>query len=98
MIDDKTVRHIAHLAHVGLNDNDIGKFSKELSAILEYIKELDRYDTTEVDAIAHATGLENQARKDISKDAALANIKKELLEEQAPKTQNDFVVVPRVIE
>jgi len=97
MIDAKTVQHIAHLARIGVSHNDIAQLAKELSAILDYVKELDRYDTSGVDPVAHVTGLENRGRKDDSKQALLPRIDEGMLEGQAPKTQNGFVVVPRVL-
>lgn len=98
MIDEKTVRHIAQLAKIGLAEREVPKFAKELSAILEYVKVLSRYDTKDVIPAAHITGLENCGRSDDPKDAPLPHIARDFLEKQAPQTQNGFVVVPRVIE
>ena len=63
-LTEEEVRHIAKLARLTLSDDEVKKFSKELSSILEYIDMLQELDTENVEPTAQVTGLENAYRKD----------------------------------
>jgi len=58
------VRHIAKLARLTIRDDEVQKFAKELSAILEYIEQLKEVHTNDVEPTAQITGLENITRSD----------------------------------
>jgi len=64
MISKDEVKHIAALARVGVDESEIEKFSKDLSSILDWIKELETADVTGVEPTAHITGLVNRMRED----------------------------------
>lgn len=65
------VRHIAKLARLHLEDNEVEKFTRELSSILDYVDMLQEVDTKNVEPTAQVTGLTNSFREDeiIEKDA-----------------------------
>lgn len=72
------VKHVAKLANLELTKQEIGKFEKQLSSILDYIKKLDEVDTTNVKPTFNVTGQENVFRKDeagksLSQEEALKN-------------------------
>ncbi|HCI03323.1 MAG: Asp-tRNA(Asn)/Glu-tRNA(Gln) amidotransferase subunit GatC [Candidatus Peribacteraceae bacterium] len=58
------VRHIAKLARLNLSDEEVEKFTKELSSILEYVDQLQEVDTKNVVPTAQVTGLHNSFRAD----------------------------------
>ena len=58
------VRHIAKLARLTIRDDEVEKFAKELSAILDYIEKLKEVDTQGVEPMSQITGLENITRLD----------------------------------
>ena len=58
------VRHIAKLARLQLSDEEIKKFSKELSSILGYMTILNEIDTENVEPTAQVTGLTSVLRDD----------------------------------
>ena len=64
MITKKEVEHIAKLARLGLSEEEKGKFTKELSDILDFIKKLEEVKTDKIESISQVTGLENVFRKD----------------------------------
>ena len=68
MITKKEVQHIAKLARIGLDEKEIEKYSKDLSSILDWIKQLEEVDISKVEAVSHVTGLENVTREDRSED------------------------------
>ncbi len=58
------VKHIATLARVGLTEEDISRFSHQLSEILEYFERLRQVDTEGVPPTAHTLPLHNVMRDD----------------------------------
>jgi len=93
-IDEAQVRHIALLSRLELSDREVTEFSGQLSAILEYVEQLNRLDTEGVEPTAHPLPLRNVFRTDepdepLPLDAALAN---------APQRAGSFFKTPKVIE
>lgn len=58
------VRHIAKLCRLNLSDEEVEKFSKELTSILEYIDRLQEVDTKDIEPLKMVTGKSNSFRKD----------------------------------
>lgn len=58
------VRHIAHLARLGISEEDVAHFSEQLSSILDYFEELKQVDTDGVPPTAYALDLHNVLRSD----------------------------------
>lgn len=56
--------HIAKLAKLNLTDEEIDKFTLQLSSVIDYFSELSDIDTTEVEPTSQTTGLENVGRED----------------------------------
>ncbi|MFC1576567.1 Asp-tRNA(Asn)/Glu-tRNA(Gln) amidotransferase subunit GatC [Candidatus Omnitrophota bacterium] len=94
-IDEKTVQNAAKLARISLSDEEIKLYQGQLSAILDYISQLNEVDTANTPPTSHPLeSLKNVFRKDavrksLSQDEALEN---------APKRKGDFFSVPKIIE
>ena len=58
------VRHIAWLARLGLSDEEVERYSLQLSNILENIEILQQVDTANVLPATHTIPLQNVLRKD----------------------------------
>lgn len=74
------VRHVAKLAKLELGANEIEKFQKQLSEILDYVALLNEVETGKVESTSQVTGLENVFRKDergetLTQDEALSGAK-----------------------
>jgi aspartyl-tRNA(Asn)/glutamyl-tRNA(Gln) amidotransferase subunit C len=72
------VLHIAKLANLPLKKEEIEKYEKQLSSILEYIEKLQKVNTDNVKETSQVTNLENITRDDtttpsLSQDEALSN-------------------------
>ena len=93
-ISVKETKRIAHWARLGLEAKEVDKFSKELSAILDYVEELNKVKTKDVETTSHATGLVNALRKD---NVYQADITDEILD-NAPVTTNKSIKVKSVFE
>ncbi|MFP3879836.1 MAG: Asp-tRNA(Asn)/Glu-tRNA(Gln) amidotransferase subunit GatC [Dehalococcoidia bacterium] len=59
------VRHIAWLARLGLSEEEVERFSLQLSDILENFEVLKQVDTANVPPATHSVPLENVLREDV---------------------------------
>jgi aspartyl-tRNA(Asn)/glutamyl-tRNA(Gln) amidotransferase subunit C len=78
MIDRKTVEHVAKLSRIKLTDEEIEKFSKEISDVLNSFSLLKEVDTKDVRPSFQPTEIKNVTREDapeecLTQDEALLN-------------------------
>jgi len=88
------VKHLALLARLGLDEDEVERLREQLSNILENFEVLQQLDTTAVPPTAHSIALENVLREDeagpsLPTDQVLAN---------APNREDDFFKVRAVLE
>lgn len=88
------VKKVAKLANLPLAPEEEGKYSEQLSAILEYVNQLNKVDTTNIEPTFNVTGQSNVMSEDetvpsLSQDEALQN---------APKKENGFFVTKGVFD
>jgi aspartyl-tRNA(Asn)/glutamyl-tRNA(Gln) amidotransferase subunit C len=88
------VRWVAHLARLELNDAELATMTRQLSAILDHVRQLEEVPTDGVEPLAHPLPVQNVFREDeaapsLPVDAALAN---------APQRHGDFYGVPAVLD
>jgi aspartyl-tRNA(Asn)/glutamyl-tRNA(Gln) amidotransferase subunit C len=88
------VEKIARLAKLSFTDEEKQTFTGQFNEILSYMEKLDELDTENVAPTAHVLGLVNVMREDevkpwTTQQDILAN---------APKTNNSFFSVPKVID
>jgi aspartyl-tRNA(Asn)/glutamyl-tRNA(Gln) amidotransferase subunit C len=93
-IDAATVRKVARLARIRVEEARIESLAAELSAILTWIEQLDEVDTEGVQPMASTEAVSLPMREDVVTDGGdpakvLAN---------APKADRNFFVVPKVVE
>jgi len=65
MLTEDQVRHIAKLARIRLTDEEVKKFSKQLSGVLDYMDVLNEVDTKKVAETSQVTGLKNVMEEDV---------------------------------
>lgn len=58
------VRDIATLARIGVTDEEVNTYQKDLSSVLGYFEKLQEVDTKGVEEIGHITGVTNVYRSD----------------------------------
>lgn len=88
------VKHIATLARVGLSEEDISRFSRQLSEILDYFERLRQVDTEGVPPMAHTLPLHNVMRDD---EPAPAYPREEILA-NAPLREGDYFRVRAILD
>jgi aspartyl-tRNA(Asn)/glutamyl-tRNA(Gln) amidotransferase subunit C len=93
-VDEKTVRRIAHLARIAVADEEIPHLQGELNAILAFVEELDRVDVTGVEPMTSVTPMALRQRPDEVTDGGTP----EAILANAPVSEDNFFVVPKVVE
>jgi aspartyl-tRNA(Asn)/glutamyl-tRNA(Gln) amidotransferase subunit C len=89
------IENIAHLARLELQPAEVPVYQESLSAILDFVGELDRADTASVAPMAHPLpGLSQRLRP----DAVTEQDHHELYQENAPQVAASLYLVPKVIE
>jgi aspartyl-tRNA(Asn)/glutamyl-tRNA(Gln) amidotransferase subunit C len=87
------VKHIAKLARLELSEDEIEKFSRQLSDILSHAKMLDEIDTINVEPISQITGLKNVIFKDEPNECAFTD---KLLDESPQEIKDHMIKVKSV--
>lgn len=64
MLTLQEIHHIAKLARLELTDEEIEKYRKDLSVILDYVAELQELDVSLVQPMSHSVERENVMRHD----------------------------------
>ena len=93
-IDKDTVKHIAKLARISLDEKKINSLSKDLSSIMEFIEKLNELNTEKIVPLTSIIDASLRSRKDeVSGD----KIRDQILK-NSPEKNEEFFVVPKVIE
>lgn len=87
------VRHVAKLARLALDDQQLQKFTVQLESILQYVAQISRVDVSGVEPMAHAAPLANVFRQDVVEPS----LPRELVLQNAPETDGPFFKVPKII-
>jgi aspartyl-tRNA(Asn)/glutamyl-tRNA(Gln) amidotransferase subunit C len=64
MLTKDEVKHIAELARIGVSEKDVEKFSRDLSAVLDWVEELKKVNIEKISEVSHISGRENSLRED----------------------------------
>ena len=94
MISKEETQHIAQLARLGLGEQEIAKYQKDLSAILDYIDKLKEVDVEGVAPFTHSIDLTNVLRQDASIERNLAEIEK--LQTAFPQEKDGYLKVKAI--
>ena len=93
-VDDETVRRIAFLSRLKVDDDKVEATKEEFNTILNWIEELNEVTTDAVEELVAVNEIPLRQRQDEvtagqQKDAILAN---------APAAEYDYFSVPKVVE
>lgn len=94
MISKEDVKRIAKLARLGLTEEEIGKFQKDLSSILDYVEKLKEVDIANVDPTSQSVLAENIMREDVSRESEGENQK---LLDLMPETKDGYLKVKSIL-
>ena len=92
-VDEKTVRRVAKLARIKVEESAVPTLANELNAILAFVEQLDEVDVSGIEPLTSVVAMEMKKRKDVVTDghypkAIVANT----------NSEDDFFVVPKVVD
>ena len=93
-IDLKTIKHIAKLSRISVDDEKAKKLAGDLNSIFEFIEKLNKLNTNKVEPLTSIAETTLRLRGDEIKSK---NIRDEILK-NSPNENKDFFVVPKVGE
>ncbi len=93
-ISNQTIDKLANLAQLQFSEKERADIKVDLEKMVEFIEQLQKVDTTNVEALIHISDAVNVLRTDefkgsVTVDEALKN---------APSKDNQFFTVPKVIK
>lgn len=93
-VDVKTVRRIAHLARIAVPEEDVVPLQAELNAILAFFEQLSELNVADVAPMTSVIPMTMKERADVVTEGGDADT----ILKNAPVTENQFFVVPKVVE
>ena len=93
-IDKDTVKHIAKLARISLDEKKINSLSKDLSSIMKFIEKLNELNTDKTSPLTSIINASLKSRNDEIQDG---KIRDQILK-NSPEKNDEFFVVPKVVE
>jgi aspartyl-tRNA(Asn)/glutamyl-tRNA(Gln) amidotransferase subunit C len=93
-IDAATVRRIAHLARIAVEDGEVEHLRGEINAILAFVEQLQEVNVEGVEPMTSVTPMVMKKRQDEVTDGGIADA----IVANAPATQDHYFLVPKVVE
>ncbi len=93
-IDLKTIKHISKLSRISVDDAKAKKLEGDLNSIFEFIEKLNELKTENIEPL---TSIAETTLKLRSDEVKSKNIREEILK-NSPEKNQDFFVVPKVVE
>lgn len=93
-VDADTVRRIGRLARIRITQEEVTAYEGELNAILGFVEQLDEVDVDGVEPMTSVTPMQLRRRDDKVTDGGYA----EKIVANAPISEDDFFMVPKVVE
>jgi aspartyl-tRNA(Asn)/glutamyl-tRNA(Gln) amidotransferase subunit C len=88
------VKHVAELAKLELTPKELKKFQIQLSQVLDYVSQLSKVNTKEIEPTSQVTGLDNVFRDDHTRPSLT---QKEILS-GTKQVKNGFFKVKAIFE
>ncbi|MCP4385003.1 MAG: Asp-tRNA(Asn)/Glu-tRNA(Gln) amidotransferase subunit GatC [Hyphomicrobiales bacterium] len=93
-VDKDTVKRVARLARIALDDEEAEALKGDLNAILGFVEQLNEVDITGIDPMTSVVVMEMKKRNDV----VTARDESERVLANAPVREDSFFVVPKVVE
>lgn len=91
------VEKIAHLARLAIHQADLNKYAQELTAIVQFVEQMQTVDTQDIEPLAHALDLVQEAETCRLDKVTESNVR-EKMQAIAPAVAAGLYLVPKVIE
>jgi len=97
-LDESTVKKVANLARIAIADDEVPHLMNELNGILGWIEQLQEVDVDGVEAMTSSVDMALPMREDVLAEGPTGGGQPEKVTRNAPKTDDHFFVVPKVVE
>ena len=93
-IDLKTIKHIKKLSRISVEDSKAKKLAGDLNSIFDFIEKLNELDTENIEPLTSVAEITLKLRSDEVKSKDI----REQIIKNSPQDNEDYFVVPKVIE
>ena len=93
-IDLKTIKHISKLSRISVDESKAEKLAEDLNSIFKFIEKLNELKTENVEPLTSVVETTLKLRADEIKSK---NIREQIIK-NSPQDNEDYFVVPKVIE
>jgi aspartyl-tRNA(Asn)/glutamyl-tRNA(Gln) amidotransferase subunit C len=93
-VDSATVRRVARLARLKVHEDDVPQLASELNAILAFVEQLNEVNVDGVAPMTSVVSHKMRMRDDVVTDGGYASD----VTRNAPASEDDFFMVPKVVE
>ena len=93
-IDLKTIKHISKLSRISVDEKKAEKLAGDLNSIFDFIEKLNELKTDKVEPLTSVVETTLKLRPDEVKSK---NIREQIIK-NSPQDNEDYFVVPKVIE
>ena len=93
-VDQATVKRVARLARIKVKDEDVPRLAGELNAILAFVEQLNEVDVSGVEPLTSVVAMKMKMRDDVVTDGGIPKD----VTQNAPASEDDFFMVPKVVE
>ena len=93
-IDKDKIKHVSKLARISVDEKKIDSLTKDLSSIFKFIEQLNELNTDKIEPLSSILNEPLRSRKDEVNDGEI----REKILENSPQKNEEFFVVPKVIE
>jgi aspartyl-tRNA(Asn)/glutamyl-tRNA(Gln) amidotransferase subunit C len=93
-VDAATVKRIGRLARIRVEEHEVETYREELNAMLGFVEQLDEVDVSGVEPMTSVTPMQLRRRDDVISDGGYP----ERIVKNAPLSEDNFFMVPKVVE
>ncbi len=93
-VDRATIIRVAHLARIAVDPAEVDKLGDEFNSMLGFVEQLSGLDVTDVEPMTSVRPMKIKMRQDVVTDGGYPA----RIVANAPATEDDFFVVPKVVE
>ena len=93
-IDKDKIKHVSKLARISVDEKKIDGLTKDLTSIFKFIEQLNELNTDKVEPLSSILNEPLRFRKDEVNDGKI----RDKILKNSPKKNEEFFVVPKVIE
>jgi len=93
IITEDTVRHVAHLSRLALDDTDVQHYTKDLGNIVALVSQLNELNLDDIEL-----GVSDAEATPFREDIAQKRFERQALLENAPAPEDGFFRVPKILD